>query len=368
MVTRLHNFNAGPAALPLAVLEKAQAELLNYHGLGLSILEMSHRSTAFDDLMTQVDEDMRQLMGIPNNYKILFLQGGASLQFDMLSLNLLPKQGSADYLVNGVWGKKAAQEARKLGNVRVAASSENTNFDRLPNLSQTEFDPQAAYLHFTSNETIQGNQWAEEPKTPPGVPLVCDMSSDILSRPIEISKYGLIYAGAQKNAGPSGVTLVIIRDDLLERIPQNLPAMLDYRLLAEKGSLYNTPPSFSIYMLGLVLKWLLGLGGLKEIAKLNTKKADLIYQAIDQSDGFYRGYVQPECRSLMNVTFRLASTELENAFVEAAAKEGLIGLKGHRSVGGLRASIYNACPVEAVEALVEFMADFHCRQGKVGRT
>ncbi|MBL7164586.1 MAG: 3-phosphoserine/phosphohydroxythreonine transaminase [Anaerolineales bacterium] len=368
MKTRVHNFNAGPAALPLAVLEKAQAELLDYHGLGMSILEMSHRSAAFDDLMTQVDEDLRQLMGIPNNYKILFLQGGASLQFDMLPMNLLPKDVSADYLVNGVWGEKAVQEARKLGNTRVAASSEETNFDRLPNLSQADFDPRAAYLHFTSNETIHGNQWAETPKPPPGVPLVCDMSSDILSRPVEISKYGLIYAGAQKNAGPSGVTLVIIRDDLLERIPQNLPAMLDYRLLAEKGSLYNTPPSFSIYMLGLVLNWLLGLGGLKEIAKLNAKKADLVYQAIDQSDGYYRGYAQPECRSLMNVTFRLASTGLENSFVEAAAKEGLIGLKGHRSVGGLRASIYNACPVEAVEALVEFMADFHCRQGKVGRT
>ncbi len=358
MKTRVHNFNAGPATLPLTVLEKAQAELLDYHGLGMSILEISHRSTAFDDLMTQVEANLRQLMGIPSSHKVLFLQGGASLQFDMLPMNLLPKGGSADYIINGVWGKKALQEARKLGNARAAASSEETIFDRLPDPSRADFDPQAAYLHFTSNETIHGNQWGEAPSPPSGVPLVCDMSSDILSRPVEISKYSLIYAGAQKNAGPAGVTLVIIREDLLDRVPQNLPAMLDYRLLAEKGSLYNTPPSFSIYMLGLVLRWLLDLGGLNEIAKLNAKKAEIIYQAIDQSGGFYRGYSRPECRSLMNVTFRMASEALENAFVKVAAEQGLIGIRGHRSVGGLRASIYNACPMEAVKALVDFMAGF----------
>ncbi len=363
MKTRLHNFNAGPTGLPLAVLEKAQEEFLNYQGLGMSIMEMSHRSSPFDALMNRVDQDIRQLLEIPDDYRVLFLQGGASLQFSMLPMNLLPKEGSADYIVNGVWGEKAVQEARKLGDARVAASTEDTNFDRLPDLRRAKFDPNAAYLHFTSNETIHGNQWVEEPTPPQGMPLVCDMSSDILSRPIDVSKYGLIYAGAQKNAGPSGVTLVIIREDLLERVPQNLPVMLDYRLQAEKNSLYNTPPSFSIYMLGLVLSWLVELGGLQEIAKLNAKKAEFVYQAIDQSGGFYRGHATRENRSLMNVVFRLPSEELENTFVQAATEHGLVGLKGHRSVGGLRASIYNACPIAAVEALVEFMLEFQKDHG-----
>ncbi len=358
MKVRVHNFNAGPAGLPLAVLEKAQSEFINYHEQGMSIMEMSHRSAAFDELMSQVEKDMFQLLDIPNNYKVLFLQGGASLQFSMVPMNLFPEGGSADYIINGAWGKKAIQEASKLGNTRVVASSEATNFDRLPGLSQADFDPQAAYIHFTSNETIHGSQWIEEPTPPSGVPLVCDMSSDILSRPIDISKYGLIYAGAQKNAGPSGVTIVIIREDLLERVPQKMPSMLDYKLLAEKNSLYNTPPSFSIYMLGLVLGWLQDLGGIEEIAKINAKKSSLLYQAIDQSDGYYRGHAQPEHRSLMNVPFRMPTEELEAAFVKAATEAGFIGIKGHRSVGGLRASIYNACPIESIEDLVEFMLDF----------
>ncbi len=355
---RVYNFYAGPAGLPVTVLEEAQAEFLDYRQSGMSILEMSHRAAAFDDLIKGVEIDLRDLLHIPDNYRMLFLQGGASLQFDMLPINFLPESGLADYIVNGTWGAKALQEARKLGNAREVASSKDTHFDRLPDLSKAELNPQAAYLHFTSNETIHGNQWSEVPPAPNGVPLFCDMSSDILSRPIDIAKYGLIYAGAQKNAGPSGVTLVILRDDLLDRVPQNLPAMLDYRLMVEKRSLYNTPPSFSIYMLGLVLKWLQDQGGLPEIARRNQTKAQLLYQAIDQSGGFYLGLTQPECRSLMNVTFRLPSTDLEAAFVKSATEQGLIGLKGHRSVGGLRASIYNACPMEAVEALVEFMQDF----------
>jgi len=360
---RVHNFHAGPTGLPLSVMEKAQAEFLDYKGLGMSIMEMSHRSTPFDALMEQVDHDLRQLMSIPENYQILFMQGGASLQFSMLPMNLLPANGFADYVLNGVWGKKANQEARKLGNTRVAASSEDTNFDRLPDLRQAKFDPQAAYLHFTSNETIHGVQWRDEPSPPEGVPLICDMSSDILSRPIDISKYGLIYAGAQKNAGPSGVTLVIVRDDLLEKVPKNLPVMLDYRLQSKKNSLHNTPPSFSIYMLGLVLSWLLEKGGLGEIASSNARKADLLYQVIDNSGGFYRGLARSEHRSLMNVVFGLPSESFESTFAANTAENGLIGLKGHRSVGGLRASIYNACPVEAVEALVEFMVDFQREYG-----
>ena len=360
---KVYNFNAGPSVLPKPVLQQAQAELLDYQGLGMSIMEMSHRSAPFDALMKEVETNLRQLMGIPQNYKTLFLQGGASLQFSMVPMNLLPSHGSADYIVNGTWGKKAIKEAAKIGGTRVAASTEGTNFDRLPAPQDMNFDPNASYVHFTSNETIHGIQWTTEPATLTGIPVICDMSSDILSRPLDVSKYGLIYAGAQKNAGPSGVTLIIIRDDLLERVPANLATMLDYRVQAENNSLYNTPPSFSIYLLSLVLQWLVGLGGLDEIARLNGEKAQLLYQAIDNSGGFYSGHAQPDDRSLMNVTFRLESTELEALFAKMALEKGMVGLKGHRSVGGLRASIYNACPKESIEALVEFMAEFQRDQG-----
>lgn len=285
------------------------------------------------------------------------------MQFDMLPMNLLPEDGSADYILNGVWGVTALKEARKLGTARVAASSEDNLFDRTPDLNVADYDPGAAYLHFTSNETIQGVQWTREPEPPPGVPLVCDMSSDFLSRPIEVAKYGLIYAGAQKNAGPAGVTVVIVRKDLLERVPEGMPAMLDYRLLAEKNSLYNTPPVFSIYIVGLVLGWLVEGGGLEGIARVNERKAGSLYEAIDQSGGFYRGYVVPEDRSRMNVTFGLPTPELEESFVREAEGQGLVGVKGHRSVGGLRASIYNALPLEAVEALVQFMSQFQKKFG-----
>ncbi len=363
MKTEVHNFNAGPSVLPKSVLQQAQAELLDYHGLGMSIMEMSHRSAPFAELMDEVQTNLRQLMGIPQNYKTLFLQGGASLQFSMVPMNLLPPGGSADYIINGAWGQKAIKEARKVGNARVVATTEAANFDRLPDPQEFSCDPNASYIHFTSNETIQGVQWPAEPVTPAGVPVICDMSSDILSRPLELSKYGLIYAGAQKNAGPSGVTLIIIRDDLLERVPDNMATMLDYRLQAEKNSLFNTPPSFSIYLLGLVLRWLVDLGGLSEIAKLNEEKAQLLYQAIDNSGGFYHGHAQPYCRSLMNVTFRMETTELEGTFAQEALAAGMVGLKGHRSVGGLRASIYNACPLESIQALVDFMAEFQRKYG-----
>ena len=355
---RVHNFNAGPATLPLAVLEQVQAELLDYHGTGMSLMEMSHRSAEFETLFAGIEDDLRRLANLPSDYKVLFLQGGASLQFAMLPMNLRPTGASADYLVSGVWAQTAAREAKKLGATRVAATTESTNFDRLPVYAAGDLDPKAAYLHFTANETIHGNEWPAEPQPPASVPLVCDMSSDFLSRPFEAAKYGLIYAGAQKNAGPAGVTIVIVRQDLLERVPANLPAMLDYRLQAEKGSMYNTPPTFSIYIVGLVFRWLLEMGGLLEIERRNSAKASLIYAAIDQSGGFYRPHARPEARSRMNITFRMETEELENQFAKQAKQNGLIGLKGHRSVGGLRASLYNALSLESAQALADFMGEF----------
>lgn len=360
---RVHNFNAGPATLPLPVLEQAQAELLDYQGTGMSLMEMSHRSAEFEALFQKIEDDLRKLVNLPDEYKVIFLQGGASLQFAMLPMNLRPAGASADYLVSGVWGQTAAREARKLGATRIAATSDDTNFDRIPIFDENDLDPMAAYLHFTSNETIHGNEWPVEPQPLPGIPLVCDMSSDFLSRPIDAARYGLIYAGAQKNAGPAGTTIVIVRQDLLERAPANLPAMLDYRLQAEKGSMYNTPPTFSIYIVGLVLRWLLEMGGLPEIERRNIEKASLIYAAIDQSGGFYRPHTQADSRSRMNVTFRMETEELEGLFAKQAKQNGLIGLKGHRSVGGLRASLYNALPYEAAQTLAEFMREFQREHG-----
>jgi phosphoserine aminotransferase len=300
---------------------------------------------------------------MPQNYKVLFLQGGASLQFAMLPMNLRPPGASADYLVHGAWGQTAVKEARKLGTTRVAANSEGANFDRIPKVSTADLDPQAAYLHFTSNETIHGNEWQGEPTPPEGVTLVCDMSSNFLSRPLDVSKYGLIYAGAQKNAGPAGATIVIVRDDLLARVPANLPAMLDYRLQADKGSMYNTPPTFSIYIVGLVFRWLLELGGLEAIAARNDQKAELVYATIDRSGGFYKPHAQADSRSRMNVTWRMESEDLESRFAREAKAQGMIGLKGHRSVGGLRASLYNALPLESAQALAGFMAEFQRKNG-----
>jgi len=360
---RAANFNAGPAVLPLSVLEEAQTELLDYHGTGMSIMEISHRSKEFDALIQTAESDLRELLGIPTGYKVMFLQGGASLQFAMIPMNFKASNISADYLVTGTWSKTGLKEAAKLGPARAAASTEDTNFNRLPLQTEIHYDPQAAYLHFTSNETIHGVEWQDEPVSLAGVPLICDMCSDFVSRPVDVSKYALIYAGAQKNAGPAGVTVVIAREDLLDRVPANLPALLNYKLLAESGSMHNTPPTWSIYILGLVMKWLKSLGGLEVISQINAKKAGQIYQVIDGSGGFYRGHAKLESRSVMNVTFRLPSEDLENRFAKAAEAKGLIGLKGHRSVGGLRASLYNALPLESVQALADFMIEFQRTNG-----
>jgi phosphoserine aminotransferase len=361
--TRVHNFGAGPAVLPLPVLERVQAELLDYAGTGMSVMEMSHRSAAFEGIIQKAEADLRALLGLGSDHAVLFLQGGASLQFAMVPANLRAAAASADYVVSGHWSKVALKEAQKSGRARVAGSTEASAFDRVPAQGELDLDPGAAYLHFTSNNTIYGTQWASPPEPPPGVPLVCDASSDALSRPIDTSRYGLLYAGAQKNLGPAGVTVVVVLKELLERTPGGLPAMLDYRLLAESRSLHNTPPTFAIYVVGLVLEWLLGTGGLAEAGRRNEAKAARLYEAIDGSGGFYRGHAQPESRSRMNVTFRLPSEELEKAFVKEAQAERLDGLKGHRSVGGLRASIYNACPIESVAALAGFMGEFRRRRG-----
>lgn len=358
---RVYNFNPGPAVLPLEVLQQAQAELLDYKGTGMSVMEISHRSKEFENLIQTAEADLRELLGIPANYKILFLQGGATLQFTMLPMNLKTTAQSADYIVTGAWSKIALTEAQKLGTARAAATTEKEKFNGLP--AKLDLDPKAAYLHFTSNETIHGVEYFDEPTPPDGVTLVCDSSSDFISRPVNVSKYGLIYAGAQKNAGPAGTTVVIIRDDLLERTPANLPVMLDYKTLSASGSLHNTPPCFAIYMVGLVFKWAKQAGGLSAIEKINRQKADIVYKTIDESGGFYRGHAQPQARSLMNIPFRLPSEELEDTFASDAKKNDLIGLKGHRSVGGIRASIYNAMTVQGAQELGKFMKEFQKKNG-----
>ena len=360
---RVHNFNAGPAGLPLEVLQQAQAELLDFRGTGMSVMEISHRSKEFEAVIKEAETDLRDLLSIPANYKVMFLQGGATLQFAMAAMNFRPAGASADYIITGAWSKKAYEEAKKLGATRVAASSKDTNFNYLPAQSVLDLDPNAAYLHFTSNETIHGVEYHSEPVAPAGVPLFCDSSSNFLSKPIDVSKYGLIYAGAQKNIGPAGVVVAIAREDLFERVPANLPAMLDYKLLAADGSLYNTPPCFTIYMVGLVLKWIKNMGGAAAIAERNQKKADIVYSTIDASGGFYRGHAQPADRSLMNITFRLPAEELEDQFASEAKKNGLVGLKGHRSVGGMRASTYNAVSIEGAQDLSDFMKEFQRKNG-----
>jgi phosphoserine aminotransferase len=358
---RVFNFNPGPAALPLEVLKQAQAEMLDYQGTGMSVMEISHRSKEFENIIHTADSDLRELLGIPSNYKILFLQGGASLQFAMLAMNLRPGGASADYVVTGTWSRTAAKEAAKLGRVHLAANLEPDGFNDLP--AHLDLDPTAAYLHFTSNETIHGVEFQDEPQPPADVPLVCDASSDFISRPIDIAKYALIYAGAQKNAGPAGVVVVIVREDMLERTPADLPVMLDYKALAEKGSLHNTPPCYAIYMCGLVFQWAKGLGGLDAVLERNRQKAELVYKTIDESGGFYRGHAKSAARSIMNIPFRLPTVELENTFAAESKKYGLIGLKGHRSVGGMRASLYNALDIQASEALTGFMREFQKQHG-----
>jgi phosphoserine aminotransferase len=361
MTDRIFNFSAGPAVLPVPVLEEAQRDMVSLPGVGMSVMEISHRSKTFDDIIARTEASLRDLLKIPSNYHILFLQGGASLQFSMAPMNFLPADGSADYVLTGSWGKKALKEAKKLGAVNVAATMADGGFTRVPSRDEMSLSPHAAYVHITSNETIEGVQWKREPNVG-DVPLVCDSSSDILSREFEVNKYGLIYAGAQKNMGPSGVTLVILRDDLLQRIPENLATMLDYKIHVENKSLYNTPNTWGIYIMGLVCKWLQDQGGLAGMERLNDEKAQLVYDAIDATD-FYRGHADVDCRSTMNVTFRLPAEELDKKFVTEATAQGLDGLKGHRSVGGIRASIYNAFPRAGVEALVSFMKDFERRNG-----
>jgi phosphoserine aminotransferase len=362
MYERVYNFNAGPAVMPESVLERARDEMLNFDSSGMSVMEMSHRSKEFETILHNAESQFRKLMGVPADYTVLFLQGGASLQFLMVSMNLRPS-GSADYVLTGYWSKKACEESKKVGSVHVVASSEESGFDRIPKLLPEILDPNAAFLHITSNETIEGIRWRVEPPTHKDVPLVCDMSSNIASQPVDVSKYGLIYAGAQKNLGPAGVTVVVVRNDLLERSSANLPAMLNYKLLAKEGSLYNTPPTHGIYMVGLVLNWLIETGGLEKIGEHNKIKSGLVYEAIDNSGGFYRGYAQPQDRSIMNATFMLDSDALTKEFIAKSEKEGFVGLKGHRSIGGVRASLYNALPVEAVEGLVQFMREFQRTNG-----
>jgi phosphoserine aminotransferase len=361
-VHRIHNFNAGPAALPLPVLEEIRDAFLDFQGTGMSIVEVSHRSKQFDGVVNDAVSRTRRLLKLDARYHVVFLQGGATLQFAMVPMNFLADGRSADYVNTGTWSTNAIKEARVLNKpVRVAASSEDRQFTYIP--EGVAFSPEAVYAHITSNNTIRGTQWARFPDTS-GVPLVADMSSDFMSRPFDPAPFGLIYAGAQKNIGPAGVTLVIVREDLLARVPEGLPVMLKYTTYTAKNSLYNTPPCFAIYAVQLVLKWLEEtIGGLDRMAAINTAKAARIYGAIDASGGFYRGTAEPASRSRMNVTFRLTNEDLEKRFLEEAAANGLGGLKGHRSVGGCRASLYNAVTPDSVDALVDFMEAFARRNG-----
>lgn len=359
MEKRVYNFSPGPAVLPLPTLEQAQRDLLALPGTGISILEISHRSKAFEQIIQQTEANLRTLLGIPSNYQVLFLQGGALLQFGMIPMNLLRGAGrSADYILTGTWSDKAMSEAKTQGGVRAAWNGKPTNWQRVPTQEELSLSSTAAYVYMASNETIQGVQFQTDPQTG-DVPLVCDSSSDFLCRPVQVDRYGILFACAQKNAGPAGVTVVIIRDDLVKQSPTDLPSMLSYKVLAEGKSLLNTPPTFAIYMVKLVTDWLLNdIGGLDKMLELNRKKSALLYDAIDRSGGFYEGHADPSCRSLMNVTFRLPDATLESQFLKEAQQRGLVELKGHRSVGGCRASIYNAMPLEGVELLRQFMLEF----------
>jgi phosphoserine aminotransferase len=358
---RIYNFNAGPAALPLEVLEEIRDTFLNFGGSGMSITEISHRSKLFDDVINDAAARTRRLLKLDDRFHILFVQGGASLQFSMIPMNLLGEGDAADYVNTGTWSTKAIKEAGILGKtINIAASSKDKNFSYIP--QNIPFDNKAVYIHITSNNTIKGTQWAAFPETG-GVPLIADMSSDFMSRPFDADKFGLIYAGAQKNIGPAGVCMVIIRNDMLQRVPETLPSMLKYTTYASKNSMFNTPPCFAVFSVQLVLKWLEEtVGGLEKMEKMNQEKARLLYDAIDSSD-FYQGTAETDSRSLMNVTFRLPNEALEKQFVDQALKNGMGGLKGHRSVGGCRASIYNATQLAAVKALVDFMKTFEQKNG-----
>jgi len=360
MEKRVYNFSAGPAVLPVAAMEEAQRDLLALPGVGSSILEISHRSNTFKAIIERAEQNLRELVSIPDDYHVLFLQGGAQMQFAMVPMNLLRgTDQAAEFILTGSWGKKAMKEAQTQGEVSIAWDGDTVDLRRVPRQDELELDADAAYVHITSNETIQGVQFPQEPDVG-DVPLVCDSSSDFLSRPVPIQRYGVLYACAQKNAGPAGVVIVIIRDDLVQRVPDDLPSMLSYRKLADAKSLLNTPPCFAVYMVKLVTDWLLKeIGGLEKMHQLNRRKAELLYEAVDQSGGFYNGHAEPASRSIMNVTFRLPDEALESLFLKEAESRGLTALKGHRSVGGCRASIYNAMPLEGVTALRDFMLEFH---------
>ena len=355
-MSRIYNFSAGPAMLPEEVLKTAAAEMLDYHGSGMSVMEMSHRSKVYQGIIDEAEADLRKLIGIPDNYKVLFLQGGATLQFALIPMNFMVS-GKADYINTGVWTKKAIKDAKLFGEVNVIATGEENNFKSIPDVKHLKIDKDADYVYMCDNNTIFGSKFKEYPDTG-DIPLICDMSSCFLSEPIDVKKFGMIYAGAQKNVGPAGVTILIIRDDLLARTPrQPLAAYLDYRIHAENGSMYNTPPTYGIYICGLVFKWLLANGGLKAREEANKKKAAILYDYLDHSK-LFTPYVDKKDRSLMNVTFRTPSEELDAEFLEGAKKYKFTNLKGHRLTGGLRASIYNAMPIEGVKALVNYMKEF----------
>ena len=358
---RIFNFSAGPAVLPTPVLEQVRDELLDWHGRGMSIMEMSHRGKDFTGVIEEAEADLRELMGIPANYKVLFLQGGATQQFAQIPMNLLAGR-SADYVLTGSWSKKAYKEAQRIGDVRVAGSTEADRFTRAPRADALQFDPRAAYAHICTNETIHGVEMFELPEPPADVPLVADMSSHILSRPMDVSRYGLIYAGAQKNIGPAGLVIVIVREDLLGKALPTTPSVMDFATMAEHGSMLNTPPTFGIYLAGLVFKNLKAQGGLAAVEEANIAKANLLYSAIDGSGGFYVNPVEVASRSRMNVPFTLADPALDADFLAEAAARQLSGLKGHKSVGGMRASLYNAMTIAGVEALVDLMQDFAARK------
>ncbi|WP_319547718.1 3-phosphoserine/phosphohydroxythreonine transaminase [Desulfogranum marinum] len=360
MPERIYNFSPGPATLPYSVLQEAATDIVNYNDKGIGLIELSHRSKEFMAIADETDRLIRQLLGVPDNYKVLFLQGGASSQFFMIPMNLLGPGKKATYLNTGTWSKKAIKEAKLFGDIEVAYSSEDQSFNRVPTDGEYSVSEQSEYLYFVTNNTIYGTQFPHMPDK--NALLIADMSSDIFSRPVDVSKFGIIFAGAQKNMGPAGVTLVIIREDLLDRAAETVPTMLKYKTHADKDSMFNTPPCFPIYCVGRVMNWLKELGGIPGIEKINQEKAALLYSAIDSTD-FYRGHAEKDSRSLMNVAFNLPTPELEAQFIAEAAAVGLDGLKGHRSIGGCRASIYNAFPREGVEKLVDFMADFAKNNG-----
>lgn len=361
-MSRVYNFNPGPATLPLPVMEQAREEMLDYHGTGMSIIETSHRSKEYEALNNDTEARIKRLLGLGDEHRVLFLQGGASLQFAMIPSNFLPAGATADYILTGSWSEKAKKEAAKLGTVHVAATTEQENYCRVPRAEEISLSDSPAYVHITTNNTIYGTQWHEVPEMG-SAPLVADMSSDIMARPFEASRFSLIYAGAQKNIGPAGVTVVIIRQSWMEQAPGTLPAILQYTTHAKANSLYNTPPSFAVYLVNLVLANLEQEGGLAAVAERNQHKAGLIYEAIDTSGGFYRPHATHDSRSLMNITFRLTNEDLEKQFISEAAKAGMVGLKGHRSVGGIRASTYNAMSVEGCQALASFMREFMKQHG-----